>query len=300
MARILVFGRTGQVATALLARLPLDGHEVEAVGRACVDMSDPVAARAIVLDRAPDVVVNAAGYTAVDRAEGDEAAARALNVTGPLTAAAAAAELGAPFIHFSTDYVFDGSKGDPYVEDDPPRPLGIYGQTKLAGELAVAGANPQHVILRTAWVCSPGGTNFLRTMLRLAGERAEVSVVDDQKGRPTFARDLAEAVATIIQTRDRLAAEAYGVFHVVSQGETTWCGFAQAIMEGSAARGGPASRVRPITTAEFPTLARRPADSRLATDKLETIYGACLPDWRDALETCLDEIYGLVIKGTIL
>lgn len=300
MARILILGRSGQVAGTLRARLPEAGHDVVALGRSSLDLSDPAAARTAVLECAPDVVINAAAYTAVDRAESDEAAARALNADGPAAASAAAEQLSAPFIHFSTDYVFDGSKGEPYVEDDPPHPLGIYGETKLAGELAIAEVNPRHVILRTAWVCSPGGTNFLRTMLRLADERDAVSVVDDQKGRPTFARDLAEAVANIIQALDsRPPADAYGVFHAASQGDTTWCGFARAIMEGSAARGGPAARVRAITTAEFPTPTRRPADSRLATDKLAAIYGVRLPHWRDALETCLDDIYGPVIRGTM-
>jgi len=299
MARILVLGGTGQVATALQARLPLDGHEVKAVGRADVDISDPAAARAAVLDYAPDVVVNAAAYTAVDRAEGDEAAARALNAEGPAAAAAAAAGIGAAFIHFSTDYVFDGSKGQPYDETDPPRPLGVYGRTKLDGERAVAAANPRHIILRTAWVCSPTGSNFVKTMLRLAGEREFLGVVDDQHGRPTFARDLADAVAVIV---DRLPGDAtsdgWGVFHAASQGETTWCGFARAIMDGSRARGGPAAEIRPITTSEFPTPARRPADSRLSTERLASAYGVRLPQWRTSLDVCLDEIYGIPTTGT--
>lgn len=298
MARILVLGRTGQVATALLARLPLDGHEVEALGRAGLDLSDPEAARAAVLERAPDIVVNAAAYTAVDRAENDAEVAVALNATGPAAAAAAAARIGAPFIHFSTDYVFDGSKGEPYEEGDATRPLGVYGRTKLEGEQAIAAANPRHVILRTAWVCSPTGSNFVKTMLRLAGERDSLGVVDDQYGRPTFARDLADAVGRII---GRLpgdgAQDGWGVFHAASQGETTWCGFARAIMEGSRARGGPAAEVRPITTADFPTPARRPADSRLSTERLASVYGIHLPAWQDSLGVCLDEIYGLPTTG---
>jgi dTDP-4-dehydrorhamnose reductase len=300
VARILILGSSGQVASALRTRLPEAGHEVVALGRSSLDLSDPAAARTAVLECAPDVVINAAAYTAVDRAESDETAARALNADGPAAASAAAAQLSAPFIHFSTDYVFDGSKGAPYVEDDPPCPLGIYGETKLAGERSIAEANPRHVILRTAWVCSPGGANFLRTMLRLAAERDAVAVVDDQKGRPTFARDLAGAVTAIVERLDsRPHAEAYGVFHAASQGDTTWCGFARAIMEGSAARGGPAARVQAITTAEFPTPARRPADSRLATDKLAAIYGIRLPHWRDALEACLNDIYSPVIRGAV-
>lgn len=292
MARILILGRSGQVATALQARLPADGHVVETLGRAEMDLADPAAARAAVLSRSPEVVINAAAYTAVDKAESDEAAARALNAAGPAAAAAAAASIGAAFIHFSTDYVFDGSKGEPYREDDAPRPLGVYGRTKLEGEQAVAAANPRHVILRTAWVCSPGGSNFLKTMLRLAGERDELSVVDDQRGRPTFARDLADAVAGILAAAAAPPAEPWGVFHAVSEGETTWCGFARAIMDGSAARGGPACRVKPIPTSDYPTPARRPADSRLCTERLTAVYGLRLPHWQAALETCLDELYG--------
>lgn len=301
MARILVLGRSGQVATALMARLPLDGHEVEALGRAALDLADPDSARAAVLERAPEIIVNAAAYTSVDRAENDAAAAQALNATGPAAAAAAAAELGAAFIHFSTDYVFDGTKGKPYEEDDLPRPLGVYGRTKLEGEQAIAAVNPQHVILRTAWVCSPTGSNFVKTMLRLAEERDSLGVVDDQYGRPTFARDLANAVGTIIS---RLPSDAdqdgWGVFHAASQGETTWCGFARAIMNGSRARGGPAAEVRPITTADFPTPAQRPADSRLSTERLTWLYGIKLPQWQTALDICMDEIYGPPTTGTRL
>lgn len=300
MTRILILGRSGQVATALRARLPADGHAVEALGRDVLDLSDPAAARAAVRERAPEVVINAAAYTAVDKAETDEAAARALNSTGPAAAAEAAASLGAAFIHFSTDYVFDGSKGAPYREDDAPSPLGVYGRTKLEGEQGVAAANPRHVILRTSWVCSPVGSNFLKTMQRLAGEREELSVVDDQRGRPTFARDLAEAVAGILTATASasLPANPWGVFHAVSQGETTWCGFAQAIMDGSAARGGPSCRVRPIATSDYPTPARRPADSRLCTERLAAVYGLNLPHWQIALEACLDELHGPGIKRT--
>lgn len=298
MARVLILGQTGQVAAALLTRLSHDGYNVEALGRTESDLGDPVAARASVLDRRPDIVINAAAYTAVDRAETDEAAARALNAVGPAAAAAAAAEVGAAFIHFSTDYVFDGSKGQPYEEFDAPHPLGVYGRTKLEGELAVGAANPRHIILRTSWVCSPGGSNFVRTMLRLAGERESLGVVDDQHGRPTFARDLADAVAAIIARLPRdSSSKGWGVFHVACQGETTWCGFARAIMNGSRARGGPAAEIRPITTAEFPTPTRRPVDSRLSTERLASIYQVRLPQWQTSLDVCLDEIYGLPTVG---
>ena len=292
MSHCLVFGASGQVATALSRRFAALGRPVTVLGRAEVDLADPEAARQAVARHRPDIVFNAAAYTAVDRAETDAAAAFALNATGPAAAAAVAADIGAPFIHFSTDYVFDGSKGAPYVETDPTCPLGVYGASKLAGEQAVAAANPAHVILRTAWVCSPGGANFLRTMLRLAGDRDEIGVVDDQRGQPTFADDLAEAALWI---SDRLQAspptDAWGVFHLAGAGDTTWCGLAREIMAGSSARGGPAARIRPITTADYPTPVRRPADSRLDCARIEAVYGVTPRPWRDGLARCLDQIH---------
>lgn len=291
MMRILVLGRSGQVAGALTGKLASAGHEVLSFGRDTLDLGNAKAARAGVLAARPALVINAAAYTAVDQAEGDAGAAHALNAIGPAAAAAAAAELGAPFVHFSTDYVFDGSKGQPYLEDDETSPLGVYGESKLAGEIAVAAANPHHVILRTSWVCSAGGKNFVRTMLRLAAEREELGVVDDQIGQPTFASDLADAVVAIIDRWPAAPPSPWGVFHAVGRGETTWCGFARAIMSGSAARGGPSARINAIGTSDFPTPARRPADSRLATAKLAAVYGISLPPWQDSLGSCLDEIY---------
>lgn len=297
MAHVLILGRSGQVASELRAVLPLSGHEVSAFGRAEVDLTDVASVRRAILAEAPEIIINAAAYTAVDRAESDEPGARALNVTGPEAAARAAAEIGASFIQFSTDYVFDGTQGRPYLESDEPSPLGVYGRTKLEGEQAVAAANPRHLILRTAWVCSAGPGNFLRTMLRLAAERDEVGVVDDQLGRPTFARNLATATDQIVRAIQAPHPEHFGVFHMVSQGETTWCGFAQSIMNGVARRGGRACNVRAITTADYPTPARRPADSRLSSEKLAAVYGVRLPHWRDALEACLDEIYCSAREG---
>ncbi len=305
MAHVLILGETGQVATALRRRLEGE-HRLTVAGRSVMDLSDPVAAHAYVLASGADVVVNAAAYTAVDKAESEPDAAMALNATGPAAAAAAAHAIGAPFVHYSTDYVFDGSKGAPYVETDPTRPLGVYGATKLEGEIAIAAANPRHVILRTAWVCSPDGANFVKTMLRLAASRDEIGVVDDQRGCPTFAADLAEVAARVISS---LVSESgktpepyrenhqnderrhFGVFHATGQGDTTWCGFARAIMEGSAARGGPACRVNAITTADYPTPVRRPADSRLDGTRLEQVYGVRLPDWQGGLARCLDTLY---------
>lgn len=291
MTHLLLLGATGQVATALRRRLE-KSHRLTVAGRAVLDLSDPAAAYDFVRASGADIVVNAAAYTAVDRAETELEAARALNATGPEAAARAAAEMGSPFIHFSTDYVFDGSKGSAYVESDPVNPLGVYGVTKREGEVAIAAANPRHVILRTSWVCSPDGANFLKTMLRLAAVKDEIGVVDDQRGKPTFAHDLAEVTERIIdRIQEGEDQGRYGVFHAASRGETTWYGFASAIMAGSAARGGPSCRVRPITSDEYPTPVRRPADSRLDSTRLEQIFDLRLPEWEEALDRCLDEIY---------
>jgi dTDP-4-dehydrorhamnose reductase len=195
-------------------------------------------------------------------------------------------------IHVSTDYVFDGTKAVPYVETDPPNPLGAYGRSKLAGEATVAAAAPEHAIVRTSWVCGPDGSNFLKTMLRLAGQRPEIGVVDDQWGAPTFAADLAEAIAQIgdallaASDRARLA----GVYHASGTGETTWCRFARAIMAGAERHGLPSCRVNAITTAGYPTRARRPANSRLDCGKLARVFGVRLPDWESSLDTCLAQL----------
>lgn len=294
---LLVIGTSGQVDQALASVLATRGIAATFVGRPDVDLLRPETVRKAILEARPTLVVNPAAYTAVDRAEDDEETARAVNAVAPGVVAAAAAEIGAPIIHFSTDYVFDGQKTTPYLEDDPTAPLGVYGATKLAGEQATAAANPRHIMLRTAWVCSPAGSNFVKTMLRLAGERPELTVVADQRGSPTFARDLASAVVAI---SDRLhgdeppSPDHFGVFNVASEGLTSWCGFAQAIMEGSRRRGGPAVPVKPITTADYPTRAARPVYSKLSTEKIARTYGVYMPDWRTALETCLDELIGPV------
>lgn len=292
-----ILGETGQVAVALAQRLSTGPWRVTALGRASNDLSDPASTRDNILRLAPDVVINAAAYTAVDKAESDPDAATALNVTGPAAAAAAARVLGVPFVHFSTDYVFDGSKGRPYLESDPTSPLGIYGATKLAGEQAIAEANPAHIILRTSWVCSPTGSNFVKTMLRLAADRDEIGVVADQRGQPTFADDLAQAVLTLL---DRWSGSPdpsrSGVFHLAGATETNWCAFAQAILQGSSIRGGPHAHVRAITTADYPTPVHRPADSRLDCGRIEEVYGIRLPAWPDALEDCLDALLGKPVK----
>lgn len=288
----LIIGRSGQLATALTQHMPGVVQQLSIMGRGDLDLANPVQVRERILALRPDVILNAAAYTGVDDAELHPEAAMALNATGPGVAAAAAAELGAPMLHVSTDYVFDGSKGAPYLENDPTCPLGVYGASKLAGERAVAAANPDHVILRTAWLCSSTGSNFVRTILRLAEERDEIGVVDDQRGRPTFATDLAKAMAAIVQhlaTDDDPSLR--GVFHLSGADDASWFDFATAIVAGSVARGGKAVAVRPISTADYPTRARRPVDSRLDCQHIRQAHGVVARPWRDGLADCLDQIY---------
>jgi dTDP-4-dehydrorhamnose reductase len=237
--RVLVAGREGQVARALLRRLGADGHQVAALEPPELDLTSRDSIAAAVAAARPDLVINAAAYTAVDRAEDQEALAHAVNRDGAGWLAAEAASVGAALIHFSTDYVFDGRGGAPYRETDAPNPLGVYGRSKEAGERATFAANPRSVVLRTAWVCSPDGANFVRTMIRLAAERDEIRVVADQHGAPTFAADLAEACARMAP---RLLAAgagdpAFGLFHLTGAPHTSWHGFAEAILDGAAARG---------------------------------------------------------------
>ncbi len=288
----LVIGRQGQVAMALARVLPVHGIGCTIVSRPVVDLTQPDTLERVIAETRPDVVINAAAYTAVDRAEDEPELAFLSNGQAPGVMAAAAALVGAAIIHISTDYVFDGASSVAYREGDPVGPLGIYGRSKLAGEVAVAAANPRHIILRTAWVCSPDGGNFVKTMLKLAAERPELKVVNDQTGVPTFAADIAEVIASMVRVLDSSActADQFGIFHVASAGETTWCGFARAIMAGSQLRGGPHVPVRAISTADFPTKARRPAYSKLNTGKLAAVYKLSLPEWDQSLDQCLDAL----------
>lgn len=287
--RVLVAGRSGQVATALTELAGTDDAEIVALGRPDLDITDADAVRRAVERERPDIVVNAAAYTAVDNAETDEVAAQALNCDGPRHLAEAAASADLPIIHISTDYVFAGDAAHPYRETDPTGPATTYGRTKLAGEAAVAAANPDHVTLRTAWVHSAHGKNFVRTMLRLAETRDEVSVVGDQHGTPTYAPDIAEGITTVARhALERRGENGWrGVHHMVSAGETTWAGLAEAVFDASARHGGPSARVTAITTAEYPTPAPRPANSRLATRRFRDTFGHSLPDWRDGVERCV-------------
>ncbi|WP_349371455.1 dTDP-4-dehydrorhamnose reductase [Salinarimonas sp.] len=278
--RVVVTGRDGQVARALQCLATAD-VEIVAIGRPELDLEEPATIAPALARARPDVVINAAAYTAVDAAEADEARALRINADGAGAVSAAAAELGAPVVQISTDYVFDGRLGRPYRESDAIAPQNAYGRSKAAGEAAVAAANPRHAILRTAWVYSAGGRNFLTTMLRLAAEREEVAVVADQRGAPTPASAVAEgALAVGLRLARDPAPGLVGVFHTTCRGEATWADFAEAIFAQSAARGGPHARVRRIATAEYPTPAARPADARLDTARIARAYGVALPDWR--------------------
>jgi dTDP-4-dehydrorhamnose reductase len=280
-----VTGVNGQVALALVERAPV-GVTVVPLGRPALDLADPDGIAPALARSGADVVVNAAAYTAVDKAETDADAAFAVNATGAGAVAKAARTLGLPLIHISTDYVFDGTKPAPYVETDAPCPTGVYGASKLAGEAAVLAAHPGAVIARTAWVYSPFGSNFVKTMLRLAATREELGVVADQIGNPTSALDIADAVlsmaANLLARPDDPAIT--GLFHMTGGGEASWADFAARIFAASAANHGPAAHVRRIATADYPTPARRPANSRLDCARLADVHGVRLPDWRPAVD----------------
>ncbi|MBL28871.1 MAG: dTDP-4-dehydrorhamnose reductase [Rhodospirillaceae bacterium] len=295
MIRLLVTGAGGQVGRALLEAAPLVDVLVTGLGHSSLDITrkDEVAER-IAAER-PDIVVNAAAYTAVDKAESETEAAFAANETGPANLAAACDTLGMPLIHLSTDYVFDGRAEGPYGEDDPVAPLGTYGRSKEAGERAVRRSNSRHVILRTAWVFGASGHNFLRTVLRLAEDRDELRIVDDQYGCPTPARDIADAVLTLApQLLER--PETAGTYHFCGAGPTTWFGFADAIVEAAAPLTGRRPRLVPIPSSAYPTPAPRPANSVLDCRKIGETFGIGQRPWREglaaALATCFDNPAG--------
>lgn len=284
--RIAVTGRTGQVVTSLVERGRAAGHEVIALGRPELDLTDPESVARALDASAPDAVVSAAAYTAVDKAESERKLAHAVNGRGAGAVAEAAKALGVPLVHISTDYVFDGQLDRAYSETDPTGPTGVYGASKLAGEEAVLAAyGDNSAVLRVAWVYSPFGGNFVKTMLRLAADREEVAVVADQVGNPSSALDIADG---ILRVTGNLATDSNpalrGVFHMTASGTATWADFAEAIFTASAARGGPAARVRRITTAEYPTPATRPANSRLDSSLLVGAHRVSLPSWQSALE----------------
>ena len=289
--RVAVTGREGQVVRALMERGPAAMADVVPLGRPALDLADPAGLLDAFRSEMPDVIVNAAAYTGVDKAESESEQAWAINAAGAKAVAEAAAALGVPVIQISTDYVFDGTLDRPYREEDLTAPLGIYGQSKRAGEEAVAAATLNHAILRTAWVYSPFGANFVKTMLRVAAGRDELTVVADQRGCPTSALDMADAILRVARNLvERPDADLRGTFHMSGTGETSWADFAKAIFAASAAAGGPSARVKPITTAEYPTPARRPANSRLDCAKLERVHGVALPAWQGAVERCVTRL----------
>nr|WP_295739165.1 dTDP-4-dehydrorhamnose reductase [uncultured Acidocella sp.] len=282
---ILITGASGQLGDALAKRLAARGVAFTAVKRPEFDFEQPATIAAAFDAAKPSLVINAAAYTAVDKAETDQEAAKAGNHTGPLALAELCVKADIPFIHVSTDYVFDGDKGAPYVEADPTGPTGVYGATKRDGEAAILATPAKAVILRTAWVYSAHGKNFARTMINAGRKMPVLRVVADQRGTPTAAGDLADAILAIA---DRIEATGWqpayrGIYHATGNGETTWHGFASAIFAEAAKQGYQPPEVQPIATADWPTPTRRPPDSRLDNTKLEAVFGVRLPDWRATL-----------------
>ena len=284
--RLLVFGRTGQVATELM-RLAGPNLLMTALGRDEADLADPEACAAAVRGAEADAVVNAAAYTAVDRAEAEEDLATVINGAAPGAMARAAAARGLPFLHISTDYVFDGRKDGAWTEDDPPAPLGAYGRSKLAGERAVGQAGGPHVILRTAWVHAGHGQNFVRTMLRVGAARDRLTVVDDQRGGPTAAADIAAALVTVAHAF-AAGRGVSGIFHYSGAPAVTWCGFAREIFARADWLRTP--EIVPIRTADWPTPAARPKNSVLDCTRIRDAYDIGQPDWRESLGPILAEL----------
>ena len=287
--KLLLIGVTGQVGQELEQTLAPLG-EVVAVGRDTIDLSQPESVQQILESVQPQMVVNAAAYTAVDKAETEPELAMQVNGTSLGILAEATAAIGAGLVHISTDYVFDGSQSSPYRETDATNPLGSYGRSKLAGEAAIRAANPLHLIVRTAWVYGVRGHgNFVKTMLRLGADREELRVVGDQIGAPTWSKDLAGAIAQMVP---QLTSETAGIYHYTNSGVTSWYDFAVAIFEEAAAIGFPlkVQKVTPITTADYPTPAQRPAFSVLSLQKTTALLGNPPPQWRHSLRQMLAEL----------
>lgn len=283
--KILLLGRNGQVGSALECALGPLG-ELTATGRAEVDLASPDAIRRHAQSEHPDVIVNAAAYTAVDRAEGERKAAFAVNATALEVLAEEAHKLDALLVHYSTDYVFDGAKRGPYVESDATTPLNVYGESKLAGERAVGASGCRHFIFRTSWVYGPRGRNFLHTILDAARIKSELQVVDDQRGAPTSGAAIAAATAHVL-SHEALRRQPAGVYHLSAAGETTWHGFASAIVAGA----GIAIPVRAITSEQYPAVARRPRNSVLDNGKFAAAFGMALPDWKSGLAAVIAALH---------
>jgi len=289
--KILIIGANGQVGWELQRTLAPLG-EVVALGHAALDLANPDAIRQALRQTAPDLIVNAAAYTAVDRAEQEHALAQAVNGVAPGVLAEEAKHLDATLVHYSTDYIFDGAKGSPYTEIDAPNPLSVYGATKLLGEKAVAAVGCPHLILRTSWVYGVRGKNFLLTIQRLARERDELRVVDDQLGAPTWSRMIAESTAAILSQclhKGSVASvlrDKGGLYHLTAAGQTSWFGFASEIVKHT----DKPPRMIPISTAEYPLPAPRPAYSVMSSSKLTRTFGIALPDWKASLALCAAEL----------
>jgi dTDP-4-dehydrorhamnose reductase len=293
-SKIVVFGRSGQVGWELRHKLACLG-QVTGVEYPEVDFKNPESVRDALRSAQPEVIINAAAYTAVDKAESEPEMAMAINGAAPAVIAEEAKRLGSILVHYSTDYVFDGAKQSPYVETDATNPINVYGKTKLAGDEAIQASGCEYLILRTSWVYGARGNNFLLTMLRLAGEREELRIVDDQTGGPTSSECIAQATADILAqvlgpSGSGLDGRS-GVYNLTNAGETTWFGFAQALL-GRAARnlGTATPKLIPIPTSEFPRPAKRPTNSRLSCQRLEETFGVRMPHWDDALSLVLDTL----------
>lgn len=284
--KILISGQHGQVSRELQLQLK-DLGELIVPGRDRLDLTQPEQIRQQLRSLRPDLVINAAAHTAVDQAESEPDLAFALNATAPGIFAEQAFELGIPLIHYSTDYVFDGKKTTPYTEDDPPNPLSVYGKSKLAGEQAIRKVGGEHLILRTSWVYSAHGRNFLLTMQRLLQEKLQLQIVADQIGAPTWAGTIANSTRLLIERWQTGQVGTWGTYHLTASGETSWFGFAQTIREQLQALGKPCATLEPIPSSAYPTLATRPLNSRLNCSRLQQQWGITQPDWRSALRECL-------------
>jgi len=292
--RILITGKDGQLGHELVHALAPIG-EVTSLGRQELDLAHPDAIRRVLRQIRPDVIVNPAAYTAVDRAESERDLATRVNATAPGILGAEAHSLGALLIHYSTDYVFDGAQATPYRETDDANPQSVYGLTKYQGEQALAAATRRHLILRTSWVLGAHGNNFAKTMLRLASERNELRVVADQIGAPTSTALLARVTADLVVAHATSSENfAFGTYHVVAAGETHWCDYARFVVAeaqaaGKTLRANPEA-IHPISAADYPTAAKRPASSRLSTEKLFRTFGWKMPPWQDAVRSVLQQI----------
>ena len=285
--KILINGRHGQVSHELQQRLGAVG-ELVVLGRDQLDLAQPDQIRHQVQNIRPDLIINAAAHTAVDLAESEPQSAFAINAVAPGILAEEALALDIPLIHYSTDYVFDGMKAGPYNEDDTPNPLGVYGKSKLAGEQAIRDVQGQYLILRTSWVYSTHGRNFLLTMQRLLQEKPELRVVADQIGAPTWAGTIANSTLALIERWQTSQVANWGTYHLSAQGETSWFGFAQAIGEALRQQGKPCADLLPIPSSDYPTPAARPLNSRLDCSRLQRDWGVSQPDWQTALRECLN------------